>query len=496
MCCSSLTPPTEKLGLSTHYLCNIIVALHETIHDAKHVIPPIAFAGLGDRSMFSNTWADSQVQVLQYQPPDFQQTPQQVSSHWEDNTTKNYQQQQKIKKRSGTGGDGKLQESSLQFLSLPISLLSIHPTIPFLDVLAYQADVEVAVCILNQLVPLNRKASKALVSFKCKEWGFGWWEETPYSVTWGFGTDHQLAIQGARMDRKAPFKKKKKKSPSGFILVSLCYCNISKYSLGRGMPFTPTQGFLPAWIHSYPQGWESQACQGACHASPDNVPVPNYCKLKIYTAHYTHTERLSSWGWAGDLAGKLFYTSLCLQWSFYFPLQIIFQLFQDNSSAHLPKQKYRLLSSTFFPSWLTWFASPGTLFQGRSGASRHLGAIHIRDSPNCLLPALLHHTGSWHSHPSPTAHCLPPCHLRSGMAVLLTFPVLPSALLSLFWLSATSLSPVTWGHFCYTPAHSPSRIAILQHFSLYPFQNLAAWWKFQVETLFLCLLTTISISAT
>lgn len=100
--------------------------------------PPIAFAGLGDRSMFSNTWADSQIQVLQYQPPDFQQSPQQVSSHWEDNTTKNYQQQQEIKKRSGTGGDGKLQESSLQFLSLPISLLSIHPTIPFLDVLAYR----------------------------------------------------------------------------------------------------------------------------------------------------------------------------------------------------------------------------------------------------------------------------------------------------------------------------------------------------------------------
>lgn len=243
MCCSSLTPPTEKLGLSTHYLCNIIVALHETIHDAKHVIPPIAFAGLGDRSMFSNTWADSQVQVLQYQPPDFQQTPQQVSSHWEDNTTKNYQQQQKIKKRSGTGGDGKLQESSLQFLSLPISLLSIHPTIPFLDVLAYQADVEVAVCILNQLVPLNRKASKALVSFKCKEWGFGWWEETPYSVTWGFGTDHQLAIQGARMDRKAPFKKKKKKAPQvSFWSAFVTAISLSTH-LGEVCPSLPRRAF-------------------------------------------------------------------------------------------------------------------------------------------------------------------------------------------------------------------------------------------------------------
>lgn len=47
----------------------------------------------------------------------------------------------KEKERSGTGGDGKRQESSLQFLSLPISLLAIHwtPFYPLMFLLIRQA---------------------------------------------------------------------------------------------------------------------------------------------------------------------------------------------------------------------------------------------------------------------------------------------------------------------------------------------------------------------
>lgn len=52
------------------------------------------------------------------------------------------------------------------------------------------------------------------------------------------------------------------------------------------MPFAPTQGFLPAWVHPYPHGWESQTCQSACCASPEDVPVPTYCTLKVYIVHW------------------------------------------------------------------------------------------------------------------------------------------------------------------------------------------------------------------
>lgn len=41
-----------------------------------------------------------------------------------------------------------------------------------LDVLVYQADMEVAVYLLNPLGPVKRKASKAWFSFKWREKGF------------------------------------------------------------------------------------------------------------------------------------------------------------------------------------------------------------------------------------------------------------------------------------------------------------------------------------
>ena len=63
-------------------------------------------------------------------------------------------------------------------------------SIPSLDALAYQADRKAAACVLNQSGRVKMKASKAWVSFKCRKRGFEQVEETPFAVTWGFGTDH------------------------------------------------------------------------------------------------------------------------------------------------------------------------------------------------------------------------------------------------------------------------------------------------------------------
>lgn len=219
------------------------------------------------------------------------------------------------------------------------------------------------------------------------------------------------------------------------------------------------QEVLSAWIHPYPQGWESQTCQSTHHASPDNKPVLNYCKMKTYIAHYTHMERLNS---EGSTGGKLFYNSLHLQWSFYFSLQMKFQLFQYNSSVCLPKQKYRLLSATFLCFWLIYFPLWEPFYRADlitliCHPSQHSWTMCIRDSPNSSTiqapgmaippqqaPAHLCGTstwGQWCSWPSLFSH-LPYCPYFG-------------------YISFTR----NLGHFSYTPAGSPRKTAILQHFS-------------------------------
>lgn len=62
---------------------------------------------------------------------------------------------------------GSSRKSSLRFLLLLISLNS-SDSFPSFHGLVYQADMEVAVCVLNQLGPIKRKASKAWVSLKSR----------------------------------------------------------------------------------------------------------------------------------------------------------------------------------------------------------------------------------------------------------------------------------------------------------------------------------------
>lgn len=158
-------------------------------------------------------------------------------------------------------------------------------------------------------------------------------------------------------------------------------------------------------------------------------------------------------------------------------MQITFQFFQYDSIAHVPKQKYGLLSPTFF-LLLTKLISLRSHFPGRSDhlalpPITTLGSNNTQQGFPKLLTARSAPPRRLQAQPSlPTARCSPPHHVCSGTAVLLTVPVLPSALLPVFWLLATSLSPVTWGYF-YIPARSPSRIAILQHLSLHPSQDFA-----------------------
>lgn len=55
------------------------------------------------------------------------------------------------------------------FVTSNLPPLNSLNSIPPLDVLAYQADMEIAVYLLNPLEPVKRKASKAWFSFKWRE---------------------------------------------------------------------------------------------------------------------------------------------------------------------------------------------------------------------------------------------------------------------------------------------------------------------------------------
>lgn len=107
-----------------------------------------------------------------------------------------------------------------------------------------------------------------------------------------------------------------------------------------------------------------------------------------------------------------------MQWSFYFPLQIIFQLFQDNSSAHLPKQKYSLLSSTFFPLLTNLICLPRNPFPGQIWSIKTPGSNTHQGFPKLLTAssASPHRLLAQPSLPnSPLLASLPP-PLRDGGA--------------------------------------------------------------------------------
>lgn len=147
-----------------------MAALRETIQDVKHMILiPLCICWVRRQEQVFNTWADAQVQallLLGYQPSWFSNRH---PSKWAatektlPKPTDSTEDKRKVQDRWKWEAPGKFPAIFIAFdLSQFTSFPSFHG-------LVYQADMEVAVCILNQLGPVKRKASRAWVSLKSRE---------------------------------------------------------------------------------------------------------------------------------------------------------------------------------------------------------------------------------------------------------------------------------------------------------------------------------------